>query len=446
LSPQKFLSLLMIGVAMLVSAGSVQSAPDFASPLFAQRWQQDEHVAPNFWGPLADAHPGQDEPYGGGDACRPPRQCPASIPDGSAMGHRLVQYFDKGRMELNGGGQGTIVTSGLLVHELITGQLQVGDTQFQALAPAAVSVAGDSTNAFPLYRDLGNGAAVSTMAPVGTPVTLLLTPHGSSTIPQPPDAQTVVSLIDTQTGHGVPTAFADFRARVGVQNVGLALTDPFWADVQVAGTTRRVLIQAYERRVLTYNPANPAPFQVEFGNVGQQYYRWRYGTTATAAPPATDPVSPPIAPAPPGGTRMVTLADDGQAIAVFRGTSFVLSLGSDVDWHVQIADEAIVSRDPSATPPTDSQGVYIAKQAGQTTLTATGNPTCYNAVPRCLAPSQRYQVEIIVKQLPRICSGSRGRFAEHRSTHALSDDRLWQVCEQVTTGRTCCTTPTSFAE
>jgi len=170
--------------------------------------------------------------------------------------------------------------------------------------------------------------------------------------------------------------------------------------VQVAGTPQRILIQAFERRVLTYNPANPAPFQVEFGNVGQQYYRWRYGMTASAAPPATDPVSPPSAPQPPGGTRLVTLADDGQTIALFRGTSLVLSLGSDRDWYVQIVDEAIVSRDPTATPPADSQGVYIATQGGQTVLTGTGNPTCSTAVPRCLAPSRRFRVQIVVKQLP----------------------------------------------
>jgi len=400
MAPQKFPTLLMIGVAVLVSAGSIQAAQDFASPLFAQQWQQDEHVVPNFWGPLANAHPGQDEPYQSGDVCRPPRQCPASFPDGAVTGQRLVQYFDKGRMELTQGEQGATVTAGLLVHELITGQLQRGDAEFQALAPAAVPVAGDITNGFPLYRDLGSGAAVNIRTPVGTPVMLLLTPQGGSAIPRPRDEQTVVSLIDTQTGHGLPKGFADFRNRVGLQNVGLALTDPLWADVQIAGTTQRILIQAFERRVLTYNPANPAPFQVEFGNVGQQYYLWRYGAPLSAAPSSTDPVSPPSAPQPPGGTRLVTFADDGQTIAVFRGTSLVLSLGSDLDWHVQIADEAIVSRDPTATPPADSQGVYIATQGGQTVLTATGTPTCYNAVPRCLAPSRRFRVQIVVKQIP----------------------------------------------
>ncbi|MDQ6602128.1 MAG: hypothetical protein M3Z19_05320 [Chloroflexota bacterium] len=529
MSPRTPLRLLIIGVVLLVSAGNIQAAEDFASPLFTQRWQQDEHVVPNFWGPLATAHPGQDEPYGSGDVCRPPRQCPAALPDNPGIGHRLVQYFDKGRMELNGGRRGAIVTSGLLVRELITGQLQRGDAQFEALAPAAISVAGDSANPFPLYRDLGSGPVAGAMAPVGTPVTLLLTPQGSRTIPQQQDAQTVVSLLDSQTGHGLPNAFADFRARVGLENIGLALTDPFWADVQVADIPRRILIQAFERRVLTYNSANPARFQVEFGNVGQQYYQWRYGTVppSTLTPPSpqrtlptpaseptafqgqdcgriemvgksliddprnaptfdcfwqayqqcqavgmaqlfvyqrffetsdnrsfrldgtsgvcaiseelqafglmantpqtsiftcaglardsgglhflgcgsdgdfTVPATPPtiVAATPPAVSvptiRTITLADDGQTISLPTGTSFLLALGGDFDWQVHIADETLVRAYANAIAPPDAQGIFTALHQGQTTLTATGNPKCYNATPRCLAPSRGFTVQIV---------------------------------------------------
>jgi hypothetical protein len=46
--------------------------------------------------------------------------------------------------------------------------------------------------------------------------------------------------------------------------------------VKVDGYYRDVLIQAFERRVLTYTPDNPPGWQVEAGNVGQHYYQWRY--------------------------------------------------------------------------------------------------------------------------------------------------------------------------
>jgi hypothetical protein len=255
---------------------TVQAADEFASPAFAQRWRSDEQIVPNFWGPLATAHPGQYEQYLSPGAC--PRAIPCHVvPVEPTSERRLVQYFDKGRMELNASAPGgPTVTAGLLVQEMITGHVQVGETQFVDQSPAAVPVAGDPSNTFPQYRDLGTGAATSASATLGMPVQLLLSPAGSgSTSAFATDPLTVVSQRDDQTGHTLPRAFADFRARVGLGSVGLAVTEPFWADVTIAGKTQRILIQAFERRVLTYNPANAPPFQVEFGNVGQQYYVWR---------------------------------------------------------------------------------------------------------------------------------------------------------------------------
>ena len=57
---------------------------------------------------------------------------------------------------------------------------------------------------------------------------------------------------------------------------GLPISEAYWARAKIAGQQKDVLIQAFERRVLTYNPTNPAGFQVEVGNVGQHYVAWRY--------------------------------------------------------------------------------------------------------------------------------------------------------------------------
>ncbi|HMM41171.1 MAG TPA: S8 family serine peptidase, partial [Thermomicrobiales bacterium] len=62
-------------------------------------------------------------------------------------GSRLVYYFDKSRMEvtdpLADRANPWYVTNGLLVRELITGQMQVGDAAFEPHSPADVNVAGD---------------------------------------------------------------------------------------------------------------------------------------------------------------------------------------------------------------------------------------------------------------------------------------------------------------
>ncbi len=258
-------------------ACSVSAADSFAAPEFTARWQRDEQIVPNFWGPLANATQGRVEPYLRDKRCGNIVPCDPS----PASAQRLVQYFDKGRMELNGEvpGQGTVVTSGLLVREMITGALQTGETRTEQRAPAAVPVAGDMENTFPLYRDLASGPAVDTKTAKGQPVQLLLTPQGSGTTADSVnDPLATIATIDVQTGHGVPSAFDAFRTKVGLDVVGIALTEPFWADVRVAGQSHRVLVQAFERRVLTYTPSNPDAFKVEFGNVGIQYYAWRYGT------------------------------------------------------------------------------------------------------------------------------------------------------------------------
>jgi len=61
---------------------------------------------------------------------------------------RTVQYYDKSRMEISHDPNADpnsiwYVTNGLLVKELITGEMQVGDATFEDRAPAHVNVAGD---------------------------------------------------------------------------------------------------------------------------------------------------------------------------------------------------------------------------------------------------------------------------------------------------------------
>jgi len=58
---------------------------------------------------------------------------------------------------------------------------------------------------------------------------------------------------------------------------GYPIAEAYWTNVNVAGTPHLVLLQCFERRCLTYTPDNAPGWQVEAGNVGQHYYRWRHG-------------------------------------------------------------------------------------------------------------------------------------------------------------------------
>ncbi|MEZ4524225.1 MAG: SMP-30/gluconolactonase/LRE family protein [Thermomicrobiales bacterium] len=86
---------------------------------------------------------------------------------------------------------------------------------------------------------------------------------------------------------------------------GLPVTEAYWAQVQVDGTDKDVLIQCFERRCLTYTPDNPLGWQVEAGNVGQHYYHWRYGQDDGAEPtpePTAEPDPSPTAEPDPSAT------------------------------------------------------------------------------------------------------------------------------------------------
>src|SRR5439155_27068258 len=90
---------------------------------------------------------------------------------------------------------------------------------------------------------------------------------------------------------------------------GLPISEAYWARATIAGQVKDVMIQAFERRVLTYTPTNTPAFQVEMGNIGQHYYDWRYNNAGQCGgPPPPTPPPPPPGPAaptqvsPPDGT------------------------------------------------------------------------------------------------------------------------------------------------
>jgi hypothetical protein len=213
-------------------------------------------------------------------------------------GRRAVQYYDKARMEITrpDGDPTSIwfVTNGLLVNELISGQLQVGDTEFESRQPAEVNVAGDPNDP--------NGPTYATFAslldtpplPLGAPVIQRLDRSGNvSDDPSLAAREVTIGYLDDATNHAVATPFWEFMNSSGLIWNGQAFveaklfehplfatgrptTEPYWTTVQVGGTPHDVLIQCFERRVLTYTPENPPGWQVEAGNVGRHYREWRY--------------------------------------------------------------------------------------------------------------------------------------------------------------------------
>lgn len=231
----------------------------------------------------------------------------------NSEGARVVQYFDKSRMEINDPtadpNSEWYVTNGLLPIELMTGRMQVGFNQFEHRAPADVVVIGDLDNSFPTYRDLlpfyQSPGAVN-RGDIGKPATGLLQSNGTIGAFNDFDKDAGTVLVDGGNNHGVPKVFVDFMNQRGIvsdgsryftDNVynplfvfGQPVSGAFWVKVKVGGKEMPILFQVFERRVLTYNPANDPAFRVEMGNVGQHYYKWRYESgDAPAAEPSPMP-------------------------------------------------------------------------------------------------------------------------------------------------------------
>jgi hypothetical protein len=212
------------------------------------------------------------------------------------IGERPVQYWDKSRMEVNNPNieyDGLwYVTNGLLVVELMSGMIQVGDAEFiEHTGPADIQIAGDpnqpETPTYATYADLRNTPAYADGVVIATTVDA----EGNVGLNGDLEAYGVTAgPLAADTGHRTASVFWDFMNSEGMiwdwetnayttgelfENpyyaTGLPITEAYWANIFVDGTQKWVLTQAFERRVLTYTPDNDAGWQVEAGNVGQHY-------------------------------------------------------------------------------------------------------------------------------------------------------------------------------
>jgi hypothetical protein len=305
----------LLYTAVIVSFWLVAATPVGAESItgnyFGNTWARtDQPVATHqvnrtwMWGPSADS-PSLLEPYAE-----------------SPTGQREVQYFDKTRMEIthpDGDTSSTwYVTNGLLAQELITGRLQLGDNTFEQHDPAQVNVAGDANDPNgPTYATfnalMGFGAI-----PNGWKITQTVDRAGTVGDDTNLASYNVIADdVGAPTNHNVASVFWDFMNSSGTMfdngsystaklfdnpfyATGYPLTEAYWTNVLVGGTNKQVLVQVFERRVLTYTPSNSDGWKVEAGNVGQHYYTWRY--TQLGKTPTPDP-NPPAAWSPPAPSQ-----------------------------------------------------------------------------------------------------------------------------------------------
>lgn len=273
-----------------------------------------------------------DLPVANNQASRPYLWGPTAIYSGTETfaeapgGKMSVVYFDKGRMEIVDPypSQPTryLVTAGALAKELVTGQIATGASQFEQRQPADILVAGDNPAAdaptFATFNKLNAGTdAGKAQDRTGQPVDMVLSKDG--TLRQDPDLGNMgkIGRFFEQTGHNVPEAFLNYfngQPWDWVYIAGYPISEPYWTRTEIAGEQRPVLVQIFERRTVTYDPAEAQQYRVQFGNVGQQYYNWRYvqpqqptpqpGGERPAVPTPMPPPQLTVLPEPPPGDSL----------------------------------------------------------------------------------------------------------------------------------------------
>ena len=205
-------------------------------------------------------------------------------------GRRVVQYWDKSRMEVSDPGADRkelwFVTNGLLAKELISGKLQIGAGEFVQRQPSGAPVVGDyagdfQRHAYAVFADVASlNSDRRVPSQIGAKVTQTIDERGAVGIDSGFGRYNVVNTeYNNELGHNIPNVFRTYLAGLPLPWVflmGYPITEPYWTRASVGGQATDVLVQIYERRTLTYTPSNPPAFRVEMGNVGQHYYRWRY--------------------------------------------------------------------------------------------------------------------------------------------------------------------------
>jgi hypothetical protein len=207
---------------------------------------------------------------------------------GSSTGTRSLIYFDKARLDILDPGTDTsstwFATGGLLVSEMLAGEVQLGEFDFVSRPSPQIAVAGDLNQPNPVtyatlaaHSSLADDAQPSGSA-VGTELTALLTADGNVDPNAMSGSGVIVADYSDVTGHNIAEPFQSWARSLPYPELyllGHPVTEPYWIETQVLGTPKTVLVQAFERRVMTYTPDIPAGLMVESANAGQHYRLWR---------------------------------------------------------------------------------------------------------------------------------------------------------------------------
>ena len=349
--------LFAIGVVVVVSALPVNSSQPsaFADPAFSRYYARSTGTEQQLlWGggPLVSLV----EPFSGAPGNR-----------------RLVQYFERGRMEMaDSTAQATTgaISQGLLVREMATGYVQLGYDDFVQGEPAPIALFGAASaagDAALTYADFAGAVSLQAGDRTGEILDEWIAPGGEISEATPP-VEILAGSYEPATGYNIPQVTASWLKTdpFGLEPndaIGLPISEPYWVQ-SGRGDDGISLVQLFERRVVVYTPDLPLAERFSLTSAGRHYYRWRYGNdpgsdSPTAqlqvAPRADDTAGLSL----PDGYQAVALAEAGDAFDIAVTPDGKLALGYS-DGRIELLDP----RDPAGERTTLVE--HLANPAGFT--------------------------------------------------------------------------------
>jgi hypothetical protein len=255
--------LIVVGVVSVFPVREVESQ-SFANPAFQRTWVGSVSAttpALDVWGsePLG----WRVEPYAGASKDR-----------------RIVQYFERGRMEVESGSNR--ITSGLLVHEMVNGEIDLGSGVVLDRQTPDISIdSGESHELVPTYITASR-LQESTTDRTGQRVTEWIDRDGPVDHSSTPAVVRLEQFVE-ETGHNLPDVTValfdqpEFRDDQWVEAFGFPISEPYWTEYRRPDELMPSLIQVFERRILVYTPELDPTRRFTVANSGRHYVDWRYG-------------------------------------------------------------------------------------------------------------------------------------------------------------------------
>jgi hypothetical protein len=201
---------------------------------------------------------------------------------GAPNNRRVVQYFERGRMEVETGSNQ--VTLGSLARELTIGEIDLGDGVVQERQSPDISIdSGEIDSRVPTYLTLSRFVGQREEDRTGERITSWIDRSGVVSRSSTPQVLRFGEYVE-ESGHNLPDVTvqlfdqSEFQDRKWIEYLGYPITEPFWTEFRRKDEMLPSLVQVFERRVLIYSPDLEASRAFTIASSGRHYSWWRYGT------------------------------------------------------------------------------------------------------------------------------------------------------------------------